>query len=94
MNVVLRDEFRRLTLLVRALVLIGLVLAGLGVKAFVNGSVPPFKGRLAWIEQALHAMVGPKGPSLLWFCFAALCLAAARFFWRRAPKRPGQSWLW
>ena len=77
------------------------LLAGLSVFA-ASGAVlewlipssPPFSGRLAWIVEAVFALMGSLGLVVLWLLLAVSLTTIARFIWRHAAKAPTDKWLW
>jgi hypothetical protein len=65
------------------------ILAALSVLAFIGAvvqcmepSVPPFRGRLAWIVEAVFSLMGSAGIVLLWSLLGVALVASARFIWR------------
>ena len=77
------------------------LLAGLSVLAIggafvelLTPSAPPFRGRYAWIIQAIFALTGSPGLVVLWLLLAVALAVTASFIWRRTAKAPTDRWLW
>ena len=77
------------------------VLAGLSVLAiggalseWLTPSNPPFRGRLAWIIEAVFALSGSLGLVVLWLLLAGALAIIASFIWRHTAKAPADRWLW
>lgn len=78
---------------VRLLAVLGLFAIGGAFNEWFNPSTPPFKGRLAWLIEAIFAFAGTNGLVCLWLLAVAALTAAARFIWRRTPRLPSDRWL-
>lgn len=70
-------------------------LAGLSVLAIggaviehLTPSAPPFRGRLAWIIEAIFTLTGSPGLIVLWLLLAVALAVAASFIWRHTARYP------
>ena len=81
-------------LLVWVLLLLAIICAVLGMRAWVNPlPLPlPSAGPLRWIASAAYEMGGAGGIAVLWFAVSAALGVAARWAWRHTPKIPSDRW--
>lgn len=75
------------------MVALALLAAGLGFYVWLHPSPPPYNGRLAWVVEAAHWLLGPVGPAVLWLTLAVSLLLLARFVWRHTSRLPSDRWL-
>lgn len=78
---------------IRACLLVALLAFGVAVAEWNSPSLPPFHGRIAWLAELLFAVAGPHGQFLVCVAVVIAAVAAARSFWRHAPRVPGDRWL-
>ncbi|MBK8525148.1 MAG: hypothetical protein IPL58_14600 [Betaproteobacteria bacterium] len=64
------------------------------VREWAEPSLPPFKGRLAWIAELAFALAGSYGIIVLWLFAAIALVLSAKFVWRHTPRVPTDKWLW
>jgi hypothetical protein len=76
------------------------LLAGLAVFAiggavieWLTPSYPPFRGRLAWIFEAVFALSSSTGLVVVWLLVAVALAATASFIWRHTAKLPTDRWF-
>lgn len=55
---------------------------------WVNPTVPPYTGRSAWFYSLSAELLGAKGPSIVWWSFAALLFAGGALGWLGSKRTP------
>ena len=79
---------------VRLLAGLSILAIGGAVIEWLAPSVPPFRGRLAWIIEAVFALTGSTGLIVLWLLLAVALAATASFIWHHTARVPTDRWLW
>lgn len=79
---------------VRLLAGLSVLTIGGAVIEWLKPSAPPFRGRVAWIFEAVFALTGSTGLVVLWLLLAVALAATSRFIWRHTAKVPTNRWLW
>lgn len=77
---------------VRLCLFISVLATGAAVMEWISPTLPPFSGRRAWARELLFTVAGSYGQFLFFLGIAIVSLAAARSFWRHAPRVPGDRW--
>jgi hypothetical protein len=84
----IHSEIRSVRWVVRILAILSVLAFSGAVVHYLQPSVPPFRGRLAWIVEAVFSLMGSAGMVLLWSLLGVALAASARFIWRHTAKTP------